>query len=328
LKKVLVVGGGFAGCVAAERLAIGGASVFLADSAPEIGGKVRRYGCKADAKCNDCGVCLASGLWRRVAQNPSIDVTTSASVTDFRSDGSSRSALLSTPDGERCIDALDCALIATGFESVSASRSAHLHIEGGGVVTGTELESAMRGLGRHGVFETPPSKVAFIQCFGSRDEKERSNYCSRVCCSYSTRMARVIMHCYPECRVTFFYMELQSVANSDAFAALSAMGARFVKCRPVKISGSPAAVEYDDPSRGRVREDFDIVVLSEGIHPARDNWRTSEIFGIERDCNGFLRGGRRVYVAGTSRRPMTIAETHQDATAVADAILAELGGNP
>jgi heterodisulfide reductase subunit A len=219
-------------------------------------------------------------------------------------------------------------LVTTGFDILGAARAAHLRIDGTeGIVTGSELERTTRGRGKNGPFADTPGSVAFIQCFGSRDKKERANYCSRVCCAYSTRMARVIRHHYPNCGITFFYMELQSAANADVFAEMRALGADFVRCRPSRIvGGRPAGVEYDDPAKGRRLRNFDMVVLSEGIHPARDNPRSAEIFGLEQDENGFLDAcdKRGVYVAGTARRPMTIAETRHDAILAADAVIEKL----
>jgi heterodisulfide reductase subunit A len=329
LKKVLVIGGGLAGCRAASRLADGGAEVLLAESSPAVGGRVRKYGCKAGERCNDCGVCLTSGLWRGVEKNPLVKTLTSARVADLRREKGTYTAEIELPAGRIIsVGGISSLLAATGFDSMNEGSSAHLHLSGEtGVMTGTELESVMLRRRAGGIFAKPPRSVAFIQCFGSRDRKERSNYCSRVCCSYSVRMTKVIRHYYPECGVTFFYMELQNTANADVWAELSAAGVRFLKCRPLEISGGiPVSVVYDLPGTGRTVENFDVVVLSEGIHPSRGNWKTAEICGLEQDKNGFLRGGSAsgVHVAGTARRPMTIAETWHDATAAADAILYEL----
>jgi heterodisulfide reductase subunit A-like polyferredoxin len=136
-------------------------------------------------------------------------------------------------------------------------------------------------------------------------------------------------HYYPRCGLVFFYMELQAAASVDVFSDLRALGVEFIKSRPLRVTGGrPAGVEYDDPSGGRRFRDFDMIVLSDGIHPARDNWRAAEIYGLEQDENGFLKtcGRRGVYVAGAARRPMTIAETRCDAISAADAIIEELYG--
>ncbi|MDR1509489.1 MAG: NAD(P)-binding protein [Synergistaceae bacterium] len=331
MNKVLVIGGGFAGCCAASRLAEGGAEVLLVESASEIGGRVRKYGCKAGAKCNDCGVCLAGGLWAAIVKNPSVKVITSARVTDLRREACAYTAEIESPAGCIGVGGISSVLVSTGFDSMNEGRSAYLHLSGEtGVLTGTELETVMRGRGRDGIFAAPPGRVAFVQCFGSRDGHERSNYCSRVCCSYSVRMTKAIKHYYPGCGVTFFYMELQNTANSDVWAELAAMGVRFLKCRPLEISGGrPVTVEYDAPALGRMSENFDVVVLSEGIHPSRENWKIAEICGLEQDKNGFLRAESAigVHVAGTARRPMTIAETRHDAVTAAAAILSELCPN-
>jgi heterodisulfide reductase subunit A len=301
------------------------------ESAPEIGGRVRKYGCKAGKKCNDCGVCLASGLWLAIEKNPSVKVITSARVTNLRRAKDAYAAEIESSAGCTDVGEISSVLVSTGFDSMNEGRSAHLHLSGEtGVLTGTELEMAMRGRGRDGIFAAQPGNVAFVQCFGSRDGHERSNYCSRVCCSYSVRMTKAIKHYYPNCGVTFFYMELQNTANADVWAELSAMGVRFLKCRPLEISGGvPVTVKYNTPALGRISENFDMVVLSEGIHPSRENWKIAEICGLEQDKNGFLRGESAigVHVAGTARRPMTIAETRHDAVTAADAILSSLCPN-
>lgn len=311
-------------------MAESGAEVVIAEREPVIGGHVRGYGCKADAKCNQCGVCLTNGLWNGVLKNPSIETLVSSRVVDLRGSRGAYDVALDTLGGRRYVTGISHVLVTTGFDAASAARGAHLRIDGTeGIATGSELEAAMRGRGKNGPFADAPGSVAFIQCFGSRDKHERSNYCSRVCCAYSTRMARVIRHYYPDCGIAFFYMELQAAANSDVFAEMRSLGADFVRCRPSRlVGGRPAAVEYDDPAAGRLRRDFDMVVLSEGIHPARDNWRSAEIFGLERDENGFLkaRGESGVRAAGAAKRPMTIAETRHDAISAADAIIEELYG--
>jgi len=186
--------------------------------------------------------------------------------------------------------------------------------------TGSKLFESIPG------FKTAPNSIAFIQCLGSRDDNEGGLYCSRVCCSYSTRAAKVIRSYYPECEIVFFYMELQNVEAGNYFAGLRELGVEFIKCRPLKISsGTPITIEYDDPALGITSREFDLVVLSDGIHASSENGRLAEVCRLAQDKDGFLRtvgADSGIYVTGCARAPMKIDDSYADALTVAGAILA------
>ncbi|MDL2214271.1 FAD-dependent oxidoreductase [Clostridia bacterium OttesenSCG-928-O13] len=327
MARVLVIGAGVAGCAAAFQMAQKGLDVTLVEKKETIGGRVRAYGCKATDKCNNCGVCLVGGLWEKVEKNPRIETVLSSVVTDLSGSAGDFSATVKTPDGPRYFSRLDSVVVSTGFEGVSSGESAHLQIEGTkGIITGSQIEAVMLDRTKTGVLAAPPQSVAFIQCFGSRDEKERANYCSRVCCSYSTRAAKVLRHYYPECKIVFFYMELQNVANRDYYRELGEENIEFVKCRPLKITGgAPATIQYDDPEKGMQTRTFDMVVLSEGIHPTADAAWMAATYGLSQDDNGFLRaveGREGVHVSGCAKTPLKIDESYADSMAVANTVAA------
>ncbi|GHS95736.1 pyridine nucleotide-disulfide oxidoreductase [Synergistales bacterium] len=327
MAHVLVIGAGVSGCTAAYRIAQDGVRVTLVEKSGTIGGRVRHYGCKATDKCNNCGVCLVGGLWEKVEKNPLIETVLFSEVTDVSGDAGDFSATVKTPSGPRYLSRLDSVVVSTGFESTAASETAHLQVEqGAGILTGSEIEALMLDRGKNAWLKDEPKSVAFIQCFGSRDEKERSNYCSRVCCSYSTRAAKVLRHYYPGCEIAFFYMELQNVAARDYFKELGNDKIEFIKCRPLKIiGGSPAVIRYDDPAEGMKTRSFDLIVLSEGVHPGSDSDWMASIYGLGQDDNGFLRPMEEregLYVAGCARAPMKIDESYADSLAVAETITA------
>ncbi len=329
MSHVLVIGAGLSGCTTATRLAQSGTKVTLVERESAVGGRVRTYGCKATDKCNNCGVCLAGGLWEKVEKNPLIDVILSSVVVDISGTAGDFSATIKTPEGKRYVNGISSIVISTGFESLNTGISSHLQIEGTkGLMTGSEMEQAIMERNQSAVFSAPPKSVAFIQCFGSRDEKEEAMYCSRVCCAYSTRAAKVIKQYYPDCEIVFFYMELQSVANEDYFAGLKDLGIEFIKCRPLKISGGePATIAYDHPAQGITQRSFDLVVLSDGIHPGKDSDWMAETYGLGQNKHGFLQvvgdsSQTGIYVSGCAKSPLKIEETYSDSVAVANAILA------
>ena len=327
MTSVLIIGAGLSGCTTAYKLACRGVLVTLVEKSPGIGGRVRAYGCKATDKCLNCGVCLSGGLWDKVSRHPGIRVITDAVVRDIAGVPGDFRATIAHAQGTRYLSGFDSIVVSTGFESQPDGLSSHLHIEGAqGLMTGAQIEELLLSRTRTKLFENAPGRVAFIQCTGSRDQKEGGLYCSRVCCGYSTRAAKVIKSYYPECNITFFYMELQNVENQDYFAGLQSQGMDFIKCRPLRVTGgAPVVVEYDDPKAGIARKEFDLVVLSEGIHAGADNSRMAEVCGLNQDAHGFLRAageGSGVYVSGCARTPLKIDETCADSVAVAGSILA------
>ena len=325
MSHVLVIGGGLSGCTIASELASHGVKVTVAERACGVGGKVRGFGCKATDKCNNCGVCLVSGLWEKVEKNPYVDILTNSNLVDLTGNANDFSAVLKTPEGLKYISGISSVVVATGYEEVSAPGG-HLQIEGKqGIIRGLELEAIFKGRNKSALFEKPPKSVAFIQCVGSRDKKEDSMYCSRVCCSYSTRAAKVIREYYPECGITFFYMELQAVSCGDYFSQLREKGIEFIKCRPLKITGGqPVIVEYEETESGRAATgEFSLVILSEGIHPPKDADITAELCRLGQDKNGFLKTMEAgVFVSGCAKMPGKIEETYSDSLAVAREILA------
>ena len=74
------------------------------------------------------------------------------------------------------------------------------------VVSALEMDEQLRARGE---FRRPsdgaePGRVAFVQCVGSRDKVLGRDYCSRVCCGYALRMARLMKHRRPDTAVSFF----------------------------------------------------------------------------------------------------------------------------
>ena len=337
---VLVVGGGLAGAAAANELAASGRKVLIAERTGSLGGKVLGYGCKATDLCNNCGVCLTKDLWKSVEENELIEIRTDTGLVDLSGEKGKYTAALKSGGGICRVEEITEVIVATGFrDPASAGYDGFVEIadkNAGGIVLGSDIENLLQGRGETDLFEKDPGSVCFIQCFGSRDKKENTMYCSRICCAYSSRAAKVIKKYYPDCDITFLYMEMQQVRCGDYFDELKNQGVNFIKCRPVKVTaGSPACVTFDNPETGG-REEYscDLVVLSDGIHPTRDAARIAEICGLGQTENGFLRYVKDindadttgVYIAGCAKGPAKIEEVYSDSVAVARRILFEESG--
>lgn len=328
---VLVVGAGLAGCTSAQKMASMGKDVILVERENDIGGRVRRFGCKATDKCNNCGVCLTGNLWQEVAQNPKISILLSSEVIDFSGEKGDFSVTIKDKNGKRYFSDIEAVILSTGFDNTSNS-TAHLQVEKTDcIISGLELEEKLLKRTSNKFLSSAPKSVAFIQCLGSRDKKEGLDYCSRVCCSYSTRAARVLRHYYPDCEIVLMYMDLQSVDSKNCFSELSEQNIEFIKCRPLKIvGGKPASIHYDIPGEGAKNRAFDLVVLSEGISPRDDSQTVAATYGLAQDKYGFLHaasGDEGIYVAGCAKKPMKIEETYADSLSIASKIVADIEAN-
>ena len=337
MSKVLIVGGGLAGAAVAKELASQNIQVLIAEASGSIGGKVRGYGCKSTNKCADCGVCLAKGLWDAVENDPYIEIRPNTRLIDLSGAKGGYTATLKSGGAVASMNGITDVVVATGFEQIKKdSFNGFVELEGAdpddrSVVTGSDLENMILRRGKKRLFDGEPKRAAFIQCYGSRDAKERALHCSRVCCGYSTRAAKLMKHYYPDCEITFFYMEMQQVRSGDYFDELKELGIRFVKCRPVKVrAGNPASVWFDDPDTGkREKLDFDLVVLSDGIRAPGAAGRLAEICGLGQTEEGFLKyvtdsgdaDRTGVYIAGCAGGPARIEEVYGESVAVAQRIL-------
>jgi len=332
MRHVLIVGGGMAGCAIAKELSENGIFVTIVEEADDIGGKVRGYGCKATDVCNNCGVCLAAGLWNKITDNENIEILRRSRIIDLMGKKGDYSAAVKNSDGVRVVEGISSVVVSTGFRPTSTDNfNSFVELDGiDKIITGSDLERLFKDRTTEKLFKTPPSSIAFIQCYGSRDTREKAMYCSKVCCSYSTRAAKVIKNYYPDCEIAFYYMELQMVNEGNYFQELLDLGLEFVRCRPVHVDGKNGTIEYDDPDSGkRQARTFDVVVLSDGIHPTDEADRIAEVCGLCQDETGFLKyttglsetRESGVYIAGCAGGPKKIEDSYAEAASIVKEIL-------
>lgn len=325
MAHVLVIGGGLSGCIAALELADKGHEVTIIEKSGSIGGKVRQFGCKSTDICSNCGICLSGGLWEAVESNSAIKIITGSRPVDITGGKGNFSAAVTGPGGIKTISGVTSILVSIGFERFTSESYGNLEFNtSGDIITGYQLEKLISERKSGGVFAEAPSRVAFIQCFGSRDKQENALYCSRVCCGYSTRAARVLKHYYPDTQITFFYMDLQYVEDSQYFEELTREGFEFIRCRPVKVKPDrPSKIVYEQPGTGeKLEREFDLIILSEGIHPPSDAEHIAELCTLGIDEKGFLKhvmdGSKTgIYISGCASGPKRIEEVHSESLAVA-----------
>jgi len=206
-----------------------------------------------------------------------------------------------------------------------------------GVMTAVELDALLRhdtftAVGNGGEIRS----VAVIQCVGSRDAKLGRNYCSRVCCGYAMRLARLLRSRFIGIETAMFYMDLQTFDRDfERRLEEAAKEVRLVRAIPSEVrlstNGRPELI-YEGPGDTRVAEEFDLVVLSVGIHPDPAIASLAEQMDLGLNQDGFVgRNGEDVstavdgvFVAGAVQGPKSIAESVSHALSAAGQVAAFL----
>lgn len=230
-------------------------------------------------------------------------------------------------------------ILATGFTPYDAAEKPRFGFGRiPGVVSATELDGLLKDdVWQPGGDDTAPRHVAFIQCVGSRDTKIGRNYCSRVCCGYALRMARLLRCRFPRVEPTMFYMDIQTFERDVQRTLMDAANeVRLIRAIPSEVragvDGRPELV-YQAADDKKTSESFDLVVLSVGISPARTASAMGRLFGVDRNVDGFLgednesvqTAAEGVFVAGTVQGPRSIPDTVSHALRAAAAVGEYLG---
>lgn len=321
MKRVLIIGGGLAACTVARDLTYAGIEAWIVERSDSIGGKVRGYGCKAVDVCLNCGLCTACPLWEEVEKNDSIQKLCGASVTDIVKKGDMFSVDIKQDRNTRTYLFSDI-VIASGFRDIYEGVDLPE-----GVISGNRLEKLLKERREGALFKEAPESVAFILCSGSRTHRDQAPWCSRYCCGFAGRSARVVKYLYPESRVTMFYTDIRETQPEYCMAELKNHGIEMVRCRARcegEKDGKPVVCwEGDD---GYTERAFDKVVMVNAIVPGDSNRAITELAEVKQNADGFLEYYKEpevtgVYLAGTVKGPMGINETAADAARTAMKII-------
>ncbi|MCL4369696.1 MAG: FAD-dependent oxidoreductase, partial [Chloroflexi bacterium] len=228
-------------------------------------------------------------------------------------------------------------VLAAGYEAIDPQIRAELgYGRYANVVSSLQFERLLSASGPHmgKVLRpsdlTPPRRIAFVQCVGSREVDH--NYCSSVCCMYATKEALIVKEHAPETECTIFYIDLRAFGKGYEayYRRAKEEGVRYIRCHPSavrEVHGSKNLVlQFPSEDGSIVKEEFDLVVLAVGTRPAPDAAGLAGAFGLRLDARGFVqthelapvetsRSG--VYVAGVLGGPKDIPESVMEASAAA-----------
>jgi heterodisulfide reductase subunit A len=189
-----------------------------------------------------------------------------------------------------------------------------------------------------------PKRIAILHCVGSRskDGDSAHEYCSRVCCMYSLKLAQLI-HDYVGAEVIEYYRDMRTFGKDyEAFyERVQRNGVRFFRFdHEIRVSAADNGhsgqlkVTATDVYTGQLTEGWvDMVVLSTGFEPQSDQVEVARTFGISLSPDGFFLEKHPklapvetvtdgVFLAGACQGPKDIPDTVAQGGAAAAAALA------
>jgi heterodisulfide reductase subunit A len=192
-------------------------------------------------------------------------------------------------------------IVATGFELYDATQKKEYgYSRYPNVITNMEFERWVSADGpTHGKVVRPsdgepPKRIAFIQCVGSRDEKEGAKYCSRICCMATVKQATMLREKYPDAEIYVYYTDMRTPGKDfeEFYQRGREQGIVFIRGKPGEIeedaSQNLIIVSEDTDSGLMLRNTLDLVVLACGLRPPEGIEELVQMLHLSRSPDGFI----------------------------------------
>ncbi len=274
-KRILVVGGGLTGLVAAKETAKAGYEVVLVEKDKELGGYLRRlYKLPPDKppyeELRDVGL---DELVNEVTSSDLITVYTGATIESIEGAPCMFDATIKQ-NGNSVKERVGAIVVATGSVPYDASKLENLgYGKFADVVTLQQVEEMfLKGEVKRPSDGQPVQSVAFVLCAGSRDP-EHLSYCSSACCIEALKQAKYFKEANPDSAVYIFYKDIRANGVYELFyKQMQKEKVFFVKGDVTGIeddgSGKLVITAEDVLTRSPIMsESVDLVVLATGMVP-------------------------------------------------------------
>jgi len=167
------------------------------------------------------------------------------------------------------------------------------------VITSLQLERLLSTTGpTQGYLKRPsdgmvPKSVAFVHCVGSRDLHRGVPYCSKICCMYALKLARLIEKSFEGVDIWMFYIDMRAAGKGyeELYVKTQEAGVKFVRGKVGEIYQDDGRlwIRAEDTFQARpVEMDFDLVVLCPAMLPPEDSPKVAEITKAVLGEEGFM----------------------------------------
>jgi heterodisulfide reductase subunit A len=237
-------------------------------------------------------------------------------------------------------------IVATGFDVFDAARKPEYgYSDYENVLTGLEMERLISASGPtggkivlgKGEEEFIPKDIAFIKCVGSRDKSTGNEYCSRVCCMYTAKLAHLVKEKIPEANVKIYYMDVRAFGKGfeEFYDRVRREGVRYIRGNPSEIfkRNGKLVVKVENTLNSTPLEDeVDMVVLAVGLEPRKDAREVIDLLRLSQSADRFYLEAHPklapvdtaiegVFLAGCAQGPKDIPDTVAQAKGAASSAL-------
>jgi len=325
------------------------------------------------AKCNGCGLCVEncpveyiSEFERGMGIRKAIDTFYPGSVPNktvinrqhcrYFLDGSCRRCQEVCPEKaidyeqeeERISEKVGAVVVATGYELYPKEQLGEYgYGEIPDVIDGLAFERMLAPNGpTKGKIVRPsdgkvPKEMVFVQCVASRDPDRYMPYCSRICCMYTAKHAKIYKEQVPDGQPYIFYMDIRSDCKGyEEFLqkTVEEKGLLYLRGRVSRVfqdNGKVRVLGVDTLTGKMVEVAADMVVLATAIVPSPGVKELAAKLRATVDRHGFLTEAhiklypvesstKGIYLAGCGQSPKDISDTVSQASATASKIQALL----
>lgn len=182
-----------------------------------------------------------------------------------------------------------------------------------------------------------PKEVVFIQCVGSNDPEQGVPYCSRMCCMYTAKHAKLYKHAVPDGQAYVFYIDIRSAGKGyqefvqDAIENEKVVYLRGKVSRVFQDGGGDGTLivwGVDTLTGKNIEIAADMVVLAMAAVPNRGVKELAKTLKISTDAYGFITEAHPklrpidtttsgIFLAGCSQSPKDIPDTVAQASGAA-----------
>ncbi len=237
-------------------------------------------------------------------------------------------------------------IVATGYDVFDASRKPEYGYDNyDNVLTGLEMERLVSASGPtggsialgEGEEAYVPKDIAFIKCVGSRDESVGNEYCSRVCCMYTAKLAHLVKEKIPEANVRIYYMDVRAFGKGfeEFYDRVRREGIRYIRGNPSEIfkrNGRLVVKVEDTLTATPLEDEVDLVVLAVGLEPRKDSREIIDLLRLSQSGDRFYLEAHPklapvdtatdgVFVAGCAQGPKDIPDSVAQAKGAASSAL-------
>ncbi len=328
----LVVGGGIAGMTAALSLAAQGFEVYLVEREKQLGGNLSNL--KFTVSGNDPQELLKNTI-EQVEGSNNIHVHLETNVEEFSGYIGNYKTTLATTNGQAKKEVIEhgAVIIATG--AVEHETTEYLYGASDKVITQKELEKKLADKSESESLASAQT-IAMIQCVGSREDDQM--YCGRVCCTQAIKNALKIKENNPQTNVMIFYRDIRTYGfREEYYQKARQEGVIFVRYerdnKPKVTAGQtpedPLQIEAFDHILGqKLQLPVDVLVLSTGIAPRKDNESLAQVFKVPLDQDGYFLEAHiklrpvdfatdGIFLCGLAHSPKFVSESISQARAAA-----------